>query len=112
MPKALARTDYLMDGGAAGWRFEMVEPRGDVCPNCGDDLEFDEVDIGVGVERGNPRCLSCGWYPNVVKRHSSECTKVLHGQSLVGCLKVKWDNGQTQRYDDCCEGVDDGSEAN
>jgi ribosomal protein S27AE len=37
-----------------------IEP----CPECGEPLEFDEVDIGVGVQRGNPRCPNCGWYPS------------------------------------------------
>jgi hypothetical protein len=33
------------------------------CPDCGEDLEFDEVDIGVGSQRGNYRCLHCRWTP-------------------------------------------------
>ena len=33
----------------------------DLCPQCGEPLEFDEVDIGVGVLRGNPRCFDCQW---------------------------------------------------
>ena len=35
----------------------------DLCPECDADLEYDEVDIGVGVQRGNYRCPDCGWAP-------------------------------------------------
>lgn len=31
------------------------------CPECGEDLTYDEVDIGVGIQRGNARCDECGW---------------------------------------------------
>ena len=33
------------------------------CPNCGKDLTYDEVDIGVGTLTGNHRCDWCGWLP-------------------------------------------------
>jgi ribosomal protein S27AE len=33
------------------------------CPKCGAELEYDEVDIGVGVQRGNYGCPECGWAP-------------------------------------------------
>jgi ribosomal protein S27AE len=33
------------------------------CPRCGSDLEYDEVDIGVGIQRGNPGCPDCHWVP-------------------------------------------------
>jgi ssDNA-binding Zn-finger/Zn-ribbon topoisomerase 1 len=36
---------------------------GDVCPKCGADLIFDEIDIGVGIMRGNPGCPDCHWTP-------------------------------------------------
>ena len=29
----------------------------DLCPDCGGPLEWDEVDIGVGVQRGPSFCL-------------------------------------------------------
>ncbi len=35
----------------------------DPCPECGEQLEFDEVDVGVGTLRGNPGCPNCGWSP-------------------------------------------------
>jgi formate-dependent nitrite reductase cytochrome c552 subunit len=35
----------------------------DECPNCGFELTFDEVDIGVGVLKGNPGCENCHWTP-------------------------------------------------
>jgi len=35
----------------------------ELCPECGEPLDYDEVDIGVGVQRGNYRCESCGWEP-------------------------------------------------
>lgn len=31
------------------------------CPKCGSDLWFDEVDIGVGILKGNFSCQECGW---------------------------------------------------
>lgn len=41
----------------------------ETCPKCGGPLEFDEVDIGVGVQRGNYRCDNpeCGWTPPLLK---------------------------------------------
>lgn len=35
----------------------------DVCPRCGEVLEYDEADVGVGVIRGNERCAACFWVP-------------------------------------------------
>jgi len=31
------------------------------CPKCEEELDCDEVDIGVGTMRGNYRCPACGW---------------------------------------------------
>lgn len=36
----------------------------DPCPECGEQLQFDEVDVGVGT---NPHCDNCYWYPGAVK---------------------------------------------
>lgn len=33
------------------------------CPVCGAPCDYDEVDIGVGVQTGNYRCEACGWCP-------------------------------------------------
>lgn len=38
----------------------------DRCPRCGEPLEYDEVDIGVGTLRGQPGCPSCHWTPTAV----------------------------------------------
>ena len=47
----------------------MTDPAAsDLCPHCGEALEYDEVDIGVGVQRGNPGCPSCLWTPSEQKR--------------------------------------------
>ena len=35
-----------------------------VCPICGCLLDFDTVDIGVGVQTGNYQCACCGWTPD------------------------------------------------
>ena len=35
----------------------------ETCPNCGHQLEYDEVDIGVGTLRGNYWCPNCRWTP-------------------------------------------------
>lgn len=35
-----------------------------ICPVCKEELSYDEVDIGVGIQTGNYRCDSCGWYPD------------------------------------------------
>ncbi len=50
------------------------------CPRCGSELDFDEVDIGVGVLRGNPGCPSCHWTPEI-KCSCSESKEAcpLHG---------------------------------
>ncbi len=34
------------------------------CPHCDTELDYDEVDIGVGTMRGNYRCPVCGWSPD------------------------------------------------
>ncbi len=31
------------------------------CPICDKELSFDEVDIGVGIQKGNYHCNYCGW---------------------------------------------------
>lgn len=53
--------------------FDDIRP----CPRCGSELLFDEVDIGVGIQRGNYRCDNCGW--------NEEDNPVLH--SVVQTLK-------------------------
>jgi len=37
--------------------------KGTECPECGEELDYDEVDIGVGTFKGNYRCPNpaCGW---------------------------------------------------
>lgn len=39
----------------------------DKCPRCGEALDFEEVDIGVGTLRGNPGCPACFWTPALKK---------------------------------------------
>lgn len=39
----------------------------ELCPDCGEPLEYDEVDIGVGTQRGNYYCPICGWSPRDAK---------------------------------------------
>ena len=34
------------------------------CPICNELLNYDEVDIGVGIQTGNYRCDRCGWCPD------------------------------------------------
>lgn len=31
------------------------------CPKCDNELSYDEVDIGVGLMKGNYHCDVCGW---------------------------------------------------
>lgn len=33
------------------------------CPECGEAVDRDEVDIGVGTMYGPPSCPGCGWAP-------------------------------------------------
>ena len=33
------------------------------CSLCGELMNYDEVDIGVGIQKGNYRCDCCGWTP-------------------------------------------------
>lgn len=38
--------------------------------------------------------------------HSPECPKRLHGESLAGCAKVRWERADGSKYyDDCCVGI-------
>lgn len=39
------------------------------CPKCGEPLEYDEVDIGVGVLTGNYGCPNCHWTPEKIRDH-------------------------------------------
>lgn len=34
------------------------------CLRCGEELDYEEVDIGVGILRGNYFCSKCGWSPS------------------------------------------------
>lgn len=31
------------------------------CPECGEEVERESVDIGIGVVYGPPACFNCGW---------------------------------------------------
>jgi hypothetical protein len=42
------------------------------CPDCSEPLDFDEVDISVGVQRGNPRCPNCGWEPRTKEEKQAD----------------------------------------
>jgi hypothetical protein len=33
------------------------------CVKCGSEMDYGEVDIGVGIMRGNYYCPDCGWTP-------------------------------------------------
>lgn len=65
------------------------------CPRCGEPLEYDEVDIGVGTMRGNPGCPACFWTPDQEPeahlRVMLECPKCgaaqedLDGFGVVAC---------------------------
>lgn len=67
----------------------------DKCPRCGEPLDFDEVDIGVGTLRGNPGCQACFWTPDQEPeahlRVMLECPKCgaaqedLDGFGVVAC---------------------------
>lgn len=35
-----------------------------LCPICKEELNYDEVEIGVGTQTGNFRCDYCGWNPD------------------------------------------------
>ncbi len=32
------------------------------CPICNEILNYEEVDIGVGIQTGDYRCDHCGWH--------------------------------------------------
>jgi transcription elongation factor Elf1 len=42
-------------------RSKRLERRKMNCPRCDEELNCDEVDIGVGTLQGNYHCDSCGW---------------------------------------------------
>ena len=48
------------------------------CPKCNEELNFDEVDIGVGIQKGNYHCDVCGW------RAEEECDYI-----VCRCLSCK-----------------------
>jgi uncharacterized protein (UPF0212 family) len=31
------------------------------CPKCDEECDVDEVDVGVGIIYGPPKCPNCGW---------------------------------------------------
>ena len=31
------------------------------CPICNNECDFDEIDIGIGTQKGNYHCDHCGW---------------------------------------------------
>lgn len=37
--------------------------------------------------------------------HSEECTAILHGESLAGCIKVRWTDGLKKWFSNCCKGL-------
>jgi hypothetical protein len=46
------------------------------CPNCGEELEQETVDIGVGsAPCGPPTCPNCYWFPGIdpFALHSQNC---------------------------------------
>jgi hypothetical protein len=64
------------------------------CPECGEPLEYDEVDIGVGTIRGNYNCPNCLWNDQVVA--SDKCLNggahswtFQGGKQCAICLKFK-----------------------
>jgi len=82
------------------------EPR---CPKCNEFLDFDEVDIGVGSQRGNYRCPNCFWSDDMVIGDRCPMGPLqLHTWSLSDgtqcehCLKFK------QEVPEGMEGVDFG----
>lgn len=51
-----------------------------VCPKCGlETLQWDEVDIGVGIQRGPAFCVNpdCGWDLAKKERRESENNKAV-----------------------------------
>lgn len=42
------------------------------CPECGEPLEADGVDIGVGIQYGPSYCPCCGWTPKSNRKHNDE----------------------------------------
>lgn len=41
----------------------MSSSKAELCPDCGEPLEHEEVDIGVGVQEFDHHCPNCGWAP-------------------------------------------------
>ncbi len=56
-----------------------------LCPVCGSELDYDEVDIGVGIQTGNYRCEICGWYP---ARDDEDIWKEEHTEEDLECWSV------------------------
>jgi hypothetical protein len=71
---------------------------GDTCTRCGGQLDFDEVDVGVGTIRGNPGCPECHWTPTPA-RLADECQRC--GTPL------EYSEGLERDYPDCprCRGA-------
>lgn len=68
--------DVLLAAGWPGPELPLVSEALSVlenkCPRCHCALEYDEVDIGVGVQQGNHRCPNCGWAPTPARLEEGE----------------------------------------
>lgn len=78
----------------------MNEP--DLCPKCGVPLEYDEVDIGVGVQRGNPGCPACYWTPERFAFEDDPCSGGCPGDD-GDCSGGCWREAKAERFLAPCE---------
>lgn len=64
------------------------------CPKCEEELDCDEVDIGVGTMRGNYRCPACGWGESDIELPDTV--------SLARCIaSTGYKSGCEQQLDRC-----------
>ena len=65
------------------------------CPSCGNELDFDEVDVGVGVIRGDYHCNECHWSDRVEEdlreKYSCFYYKLPATEMCANCLSFSVD---------------------
>lgn len=73
----------------------------ETCPNCGGELTFDEVDIGVGTMRSPAYCNTCKWTQDsdvdaLMKKNNTGKTGLITPGNLPSSILKALTHGQIQ----------------